>query len=120
MLLYLLLAHRALSDVEAMEELFTMPALQDLLSTLPKRTAMEQITKYEKCWKIRKQTMELYHALRRQITKDQAKQLVNLNLMYNDLLEMKLFCPKEEFMKKLLKKGVRNKDLVMNLFSILC
>ena len=116
----LLPAHRALSDVEAMEELFTIPALQDLLSSLPKRTAMEQINKYERCWKVHKQTMELYHALRRQITKEQAKQLVNRNLMYNDLLEIKLLCSKEEFMKKLLKKGVRNKDLVMNLFSILC
>ena len=102
-----------------MEGLFTMPALQDLLTSLPKRTATEQTHKYMQCWKTHEQTMELYHAFRRRISQGEAKQLVNHTLTYNDLREIKLSSSEEEFMQKLFKKGVRNKKLTIKLFSLL-
>ena len=108
-------AHRALPDVEAMEELFASPALHDLLSSLPKRSATEQIHKYVRHQKTRK----VLHSFHRKITTNQAERLVDLNLTYNDLLEIKWSCSKEEFLKKVSKKGVRSKNFTMKLFSIL-
>lgn len=119
MYITLSIAHRALSDVEAMEELFTATPIVELLGTLPKRSAKVQI----QCWNTmkeqRRRTSALLYSLGRQVTAAQAKRLDALSLTYEVLCELRQSCSTEEFMTTLFQRGVRSRKLRERLSSLL-
>lgn len=63
-----IIAHRALPDVEAMEEVFTKTALVDLLSSLPIQSAKQQLQKWHTLKEQRCRTSSLLYALGKQVT----------------------------------------------------
>lgn len=113
------IAHRALPDVEAMEELFTATVIVDLLSTLPKRSANVQI----QCWNTQKEqrgrTRALLYSLGQQITAAQVKRLDTLRLSYEVLYNLRLSCSTEDFLTTLSQRGVHSKKLREKLCSVL-
>ena len=114
-----LTAHRALPDVEAIEELFTATAKVDLLSTLPKRSPKVQL----QCWTTmkeqRQRTSAFLYSLGRQITAAQAKSLDALNLSYEVLCELRRSSSTEDFMTELFQRGVCSRKFREKLSSIL-
>ena len=111
-------AHRALPDVEAMEELFTNTALVDLLTSLPKRSPTQQLNLWMSQKDQRLRTSSLLYSLGRQITATQAKRLDSLGLSHDVLREIWVSSPSEMFQETLLVRGVRSKKLREKLTSI--
>ena len=112
-------AHRALPDVEALDELLSEKALVGLLPSLPKRSPRQQIQLWNSQKDQRRRTSTLLYSLGRQITATQAKRLDSLNLSYDVLCEIRVSCSGEDFQKTLLQRGVRSKKLREKLISAL-
>ena len=95
-------AHRALPDVEALVELFTQTALVDLLSSVPTRTARQQLL----LWRTQKEergcTCSLLQALGKRVTVPQAKGLATLHLMYPVLRQIRSSCASNDEFQKVL------------------
>ena len=104
-------AHRALPDVEAMEELFANTALVDLLTSLPKRSLTQQLNLWMSQKDQRLRTSSLLYSLGRQITATQAKRLDSLGLSHDVLCEIWVSSPSEVFQETLLVRGVCSKKL---------
>jgi len=82
-------AHRALPDVEALEEVFMSTRLVDLLSSLPTRPARQQV----ELWGVQKgqrtRTTRFLHSLGNRITAAQAKRLDTLGLSHIVLCKLR-------------------------------
>ena len=104
-------AHRALPDVEAMEDLFNSTALMDLLITVPKRSPKQQIQLWRTHKDQRLQTRSILHSLGQQITAAQAKRLISLGLSHDILCEIWASSRGGLFQKELITRGVRSKKL---------
>ena len=112
-------AHRALPDVEALVELFTQTALVDLLSSVPIRTARQQLLIWRTQKEERGRTCSLLQALGKRVTVPQAKRLDTLHLTYPVLRQIRSSCASnDEFQKVLWQRGVRSKPLRQNLTDI--
>ena len=110
-------AHRALPDVEAMEEIFTNSSTVDLLSSLQKRTAKHQLQPWTTQKDQRKRTCSIIYSLGRQIT-PQAKHLDEPKLSYTVLCEIRgASRDDEDFQRALLQHGVWSKKLRGKLMS---
>ena len=112
--------HRALSDVEAMAELFTETALGELLASLPSRGARQQL----KLWRTQKDQRErisgLLHSLGKGVTAAQAKRLYTLGLSRQALVDIRVStATSEEFQHVLFEKGVRSRPLREKLTGII-
>ena len=108
-------AHRALPDVEAMEELFTNTALADLLPihSIPTRSAEEQLKHWQDQKEKYSRTEDIRKALGPQNIKyPQAQRLVELSLSYDILCRIrKDTVTREKFKEELKKRGVRSSPL---------
>ena len=115
-----LTAHRALSDVVAMEELFTEKSLVDLLTSLPLRSVKQQLQLWNTQKEQRRRTSNILYSLGRQITSPQAKRLDELHLSVSALCEIRASCSDDdEFQTTLMQRGVRSKKLREKLTSAL-
>ena len=95
-------AHRALPDVEAMEELFTSTDLADLLSTLPVRSPSQQLRLRRTQKEQRSRMTSLLYAQGKCITAAQAKRLDELRLSYTTLCEIGASIATDEGFQKVL------------------
>ena len=112
-------AHRALPDVEALEEVFMGTRLVDLLSSLPTRPARQQV----ELWRVQKgqrtRTTRLLHSLGNRITAAQAKRLDTLGLSHTVLCELRAASAgDEEFQKVLREREVHSKPLREKLAAV--
>ena len=115
-------AHRALPDVQALEELLMSTPLLGLLASLPKRSATQQL----QLWRLQKnqriRTTTLLHSLGNRITAAQAKRLdaYALQLSYTALCTIRENTAGDtEFQRILLERGVRSKPLREKLTAVL-
>lgn len=100
------LAHRALPDVEALEELFNQTSLQRLLWSIPIRSTAEQLQHWEAQKECYKQVTKVCHTLPT-LNKEQARKLVKMGLTYEKLCHMCATTKTKEEFKELLKmKGI--------------
>lgn len=101
---YSSLAHRALPDVEALQELYTQPSLQKLFLSIPIRSTGEQLQH----WKAQKECHEHVTKFHHILPTEQARILVKKGLTYNVLCHMCATTKtKEEFKELLKRKGVQ-------------
>ena len=101
---YSSLAHRALPDVEALQELYTQTSLQKLLLSIPIRSTGEQLQH----WKAQKECYEHVTKFRHILPTEQARILVKKGLTYKVLCHMCATTKtKEEFKELLKRKGVQ-------------
>ncbi len=107
-------AHRALPDVLAMEAILTHTSLGDCLTDLPVRSAKTQIELWTKQKKQYQSASVLTKALN--ITRNQAKKLVELGLDYFSLKKLCTECPsKEAFVDSLRQKRVKSELMCRNI-----
>lgn len=110
-LYYSSLAHRALPDVEALEELFTQTALKKLLLSIPIRSTEEQLQLWIAQKDIYNQINKLSSTLP-DISREQARKLVKMGLTYEELCHMCATTKTKDEFKELLKmKGVQRGKL---------
>ena len=120
--LHSIVAHWALQDVEAMEEVFTKTALVDLLSSLPTQSAKAATAKveYTKGPAMSCRTSPLLYALGKRVTSAQAKWLDALNLSHWVLCDIRAdTATYKDFWRVLLEKRVRSKPLREKLTAII-
>ena len=111
-------AHRALSDVEALERLFTDTPLQELLPRLPSRTASSQLHIWTRQKNQHGRCSFLLRALGKKITSAQAKRLDDLGLTYDELRFLRKSSDStDDFVTTLSSKGVNSKALREKLAS---
>ena len=102
-------AHRALSDVEAMAEVFTNSPLVELLSSLPSRSPRTQVDIWNAQKATHSRSSQLMSSLGRTITMAQAKRL---GLSHESLCQIRSSVGTvQEFQQLLLERGVRSKPL---------
>ena len=116
-LFVVILAHRALDDVEAMEKLFTETKLVNFLSSLPIHTAKKQLGLWNAQREAHTNTTQLINFLEKpDITPQQAKRLNDLGLNHEVLVELRSDCTTpEEFKEELHRRGVNSKLLLEKL-----
>lgn len=112
-------AHRALSDVQAMVEIFQQTDLAGLISSLPTRTTQRQL----KLWHLQKgqhiRTTRLIQSLGKGVTAAQAKRLDTLGLHYDVLCRMRGYsADDEDFQNRLKKQGVHSNPLRKKLAAV--
>ena len=104
-----------------MEELFSHRSLAGLLSSMPSRTAEEQLQKWAEQKQKRAIKAELNNnLLGLDIKKHQIDRLAELDLFYPKLCKIRTkFTNDEEFQKELRQRGVHSKKLREKLARIL-
>ena len=105
-------AHRALSDVEALERIIVKTPLVSLLSSLPCKSPEKQIGAWCAQKDLRSRSTRLLSSLGKKITATQAKRLDSLSLSYEALIELRASSKDgEDFTSALHKRGVNSKKL---------
>ena len=105
-------AHRALTDVEALERIFTDTPLQELLPRLPSRTASSQLHIWTRQKNQHGRCSFLLRALGKKITSAQVKRLDDLGLTYDKLRFLRKSSDStDDFVTTLSSKGVNSKAL---------
>jgi hypothetical protein len=106
-------AHRALPDVEAMENLFTLTPLHSLLPSLSLRTPQQQLHQWTVQKKKRSEIQKLVSFFGSKITKAHAGQLLERGITPHDLEQLKLQAETSEVFADMLKSnlGIRSKVL---------
>ena len=109
LIVFSLVAHRALGDVEAMERIMTKTDLVDL-SSLPIRSCIQQLG----VWATQKNThhrvTDILFSLGKGITNSQAQRLHALGLSYEALCDLRSSSKDVvEFSEVLFEKGVKSK-----------
>ena len=113
-------AHRALADIQALEELLMSTQLLGLVASLPKRSATQQLQLGRLQKHQRTRTTTLLHSLGNRITAAQAKRLDALQLSYTALCTVRENTAGDtEFQRILLECGVRSKLLREKLTAVL-
>ena len=106
--------HRALPDVEAMEDIFSHESLKYLLPLLPaqEKKAQDVIQQWQKNKELRRERRSLKHSLGQQISYNQANRLLKLGLKYLELRRIReKFTDEGKFQRELQRRGVHSRPL---------
>ena len=104
--------HRALRDVEAMEDIFRNESLHNLLTSLAVQTARDTIQQWRQQRELRREKKSLMDSLGQMITDSQAKSLLKKGLDFSKLCRLRAsFLFDDEFQKQLQRRKVGSQKL---------
>ncbi|CAI8051297.1 hypothetical protein GBAR_LOCUS28096, partial [Geodia barretti] len=103
--------HRALRDVEAMEDIFRNESVHNLLTSLSVQTATVTIQKWRKQRELRRKKRSLRDSLGQTITDSQAQSLLKKGLGFSKLCRLRAtFLVDDDFQKELQRRKVGSQN----------